>query len=330
MIKYGIVAREQFSSQATTADMRRFPLIAITLLKEFDEHLSPSDEELLHRIYTRMSGGPHNLKGTFAGRYAAIDSYVVEEIEKAFPEDRPLRIHDMAASNAITSLELFERLKHREHVRVHATDFYDAVYVVSVPGSRWKVIFDAEDRPLQFVGTRLVVPASKIQKKERLRYPINWAIQQILVAAVLPKARQILKADRAENNHRVERIELFHPKCIALARSDPRFSLGRDNLLAPQPRPYEVIRILGVVKYLPSNLVEPMFRAVSEHVVDGGLLIVATVRFAGTDTGPAETTIFQRRGESFAAVRDLYDGYPYRELILGLRLTAETGSGRQP
>lgn len=328
MIRYGIVSREQIPLAETGASLRRFPLVALTILREFDENLSVSDEKRLDLVYATIRGGPDNLKVTFAGRYKAIDSQVVEEIEKIFPDDRPLRIHDMAASNAITSFELFERLKHRDHVRVHATDYYDAVYVVSVAGSRWKVIFDAEDQPLQFVGTGMVVQATKMRKKNRLRYPVNWAIQRILFASVLPKARQILKTDG--NDESVERIELFHPKCIATARSDSRFTLGRDNLLAPAAGAYEVVRILGVVNFFGRDLIEPMFRAVCEHVVDGGLLIAATMNYVKKDPAQVPTTIFQRRGDRFAAIRDLFDGHPYRELILSLRLTGEAGSVEQP
>ena len=330
MIRYGVVSRERVPLEATTAHRRRFPLIALTILREFDENLSVSDEKLLDLVYATMRGGTHNFKLTFAGRYKAIDSQVVEEIERIFPDDRPLRIHDMAASNAITSLELFERLRHRDNVRVHASDYYDAVYVVSVGGSRWKVIVDAEHQPLQFVGTRMVIQASKIRRKERLRYPINWVIQRILFVTVLPKALRILKADAARNDDRVERIELFHPKCVATARSDPRFSLGRDNLLAPAAGFYDIIRVLGVVNFFPRDLMEPMFRAVCERVVDGGLLIVATTNYVEKDPAHVPTTVFQRRGARFAAIRDLCGSHPYRELILGLRLTAEAGSGQQP
>jgi hypothetical protein len=299
-----------------------FP-IAYTLLREFDGNLTPADEKILDLLYHKLPGGHKTVKRTAAGRYRSIDDSVVEEIAKTFPVDRLLRVHDMAASNAITSLEFFERLKHRDNMRFHATDFYDAVHAVSVPESRWKVVFDAEHRPLQFVGSRMVIPATRLKAKERLRYPVNWALQRILSATVLPKALRILQAPMAAEDSRVERIELFHPRCIAAARSDRRFTLGRDNLLKPASGSYEVIRIMGVVRFFPPEWIEPMFRAVSEHVVDGGLLVVGQRPRHYTHV---QTTIFQRRGRHFVAIRDLADGHPHRELLLGLELTGDAES----
>ncbi len=264
MIKFGIVSRDQIRAHAKELRSgRRFlPFLALTLLRDFDENLSGTDYDELDLVYSNIPGGPRLIKGTAADRYDSVDGALVEEMEKIFPADRPLRVHDMAASSAITSLDFFERLKHRNNVRFHATDYYDALYVVAVPGSRWEVVFDAEHRPLQFVGNRMVIQASRIRQRVRIRYPINWAMQRILLATLLPKASAILETDAAKDGGRVQRIQLFHPRCIAATRSDSRFTLGRDNLFEPATGCYEVVRIMGVVRFLSPDQIEPMFRAV--------------------------------------------------------------------
>ena len=79
----------------------------------------------------------------------------------------------MAASSAITSLDFFARLKQRDNVRFHATDYYDALYAVAVPGSPWETVFDAEHRPLQFIAKRMVIQASRLRQRVLIKHPIN-------------------------------------------------------------------------------------------------------------------------------------------------------------
>ena len=331
MIKFGIVSRDQIRAHAKELRSgRRFsPFLAFTLLRDFDENLSGTGYDELDLVYGNIPGGPRLIKGTAVDRYDSVDGALVEEMEKIFPADCPLRVHDMAASSAITSLDFFERLKHRNNVRFHATDYYDALYAVAVLGSRWEVVFDAEHRPLQFVGKRMVIQASGFDTTARIRYPINWAMQRILLAALLPKALAVLEADAAKdgakNGDRVQRIRLFHPRCIAATRGDSRFTLGRDDLFDPASGSYEVVRAMGVARFLPPDRIEPMFRAVSEHIVEGGLLIVGGPSIIRSRTS-VPTSIFQRRGGRFVLIRDVVDGYPHKKLLLGLDLTANAGS----
>ena len=341
MIKFGIMSRDQIRANAKKirSSRRLLRFIAFTLLRDFGENLSDTEEEFYYLLY-RIVPTAFGAKGTWENRYESFDGKFVEEIEKIFPADCPLRVHDMAASNAITSLKFFERLKHRKYVRVHATDYYDALYVVAVPGSRWEVVFDAEHRPLQFVGHRMVIDTVWSWTWVRIKYPINWLVKMILCATLLPKASRILEEDAALDGGRVERIELFHPRCIAAARSDSRFTLGRDNLFEPAAGSYEVIRVMGIAEFLPPDRKEAMFLAVSEHLVDGGLLIVSrhfgdghfvSGRFVSghvenSNAAQAPTAIFQRRGVRFVLIRDLVNGYPYKDLLLGLDLTATAGS----
>jgi hypothetical protein len=320
-LRRGIMSRDQVPTQLTGIKARySMPFVAFTLLRDFEGELSPDDELRLAFIYSAIPGGAFNMKGTLVDKYAAFDVAADEEIDKAFPAGAAVRVHDMAVSSGITSLELFDRLKHRDKFSLHATDLYDALSVVSVPGGNWQVVFDAVGAPLQFIGKRTVVQATKLVRFARRRYPLNWILQRFLLMTVLPRARRILKTEADKDGGAVSRIRLFHPKCLAASRDDPRFTLGRDDLFAPADGFYEVLRIMGVVKYLPVDRIEPMFRAITEHIVDGGLLIVASHGDTlATEPGPA--AIFQRRGGRFVMIREMVSGYPYADVILGLDLT---------
>ena len=320
MIKYGLVSRDHVRRHAKAFRSSRslLPFVAFTLFREIGDTLSEREEKLLEIIYAGIPGGGI-LKGTKRNRYSAVDSVFVEEIDKLFPADQRLRVHDMAASSAVTSLEFFERLKHRKDVALHATDFYDALYVVKVPGSGWEVVFDAAHRPIQFVGKRLVIQARPYAAAVALKYPVNWLVRKFLTATLLPKAARLLGKTGEKGGESVERIPMFHPECVAAAKKDSRFTLGRDDIFDPKTGPYEVVRVMGVVRFLPPDQAERMFRAVARSIVDGGLLILSSFEGELEDVR-SSSGVFQRCCGRFTAIRDIGEGLHYRKLLLGLDL----------
>ena len=171
MIKFGIMSRKQIRAQAKAfrSSRRLMPFIAFTLLRDFHGDISATDERFLSLLYAAIPGGAYTAKSTSADRYETVEGTLAREIENTFSADQPLRIHDMAASSAVTSLKFFNLLKHRENITLHATDYYDALYVVKVPGRRWETVFDAEGQPLQFVGKRMVIKGSRFKAATRLR-----------------------------------------------------------------------------------------------------------------------------------------------------------------
>src|SRR5260221_3579321 len=171
MLQFGIVSKNKIPT--AKFDPRRPPPIALTLLDEFPSPLSDEDEQRLSLIYRSLHGVENSRMITFPGRFRAIDDAIESEIGKAFQPGRPIHVHEMAASNAITSLDLFERLRGRfgNAGSVSASDYADSVYVVSVSG--WHVVFDVEKRPLQFIGRHFVISTVK----ERKRHPVNRLIR---------------------------------------------------------------------------------------------------------------------------------------------------------
>jgi hypothetical protein len=317
VFRYGIVSRDQIASE--TPRRLAMPGIALTLLADFREPLSDNDEAQLATIYNDLGAGPFNSKRTFPHRCRIVDEAIEIEIEKTYKRGRPIHIHEMAASNAITSLELFERLNRRfgEAVSVRATDFFDAIFVVSVPQGWWRVVFDAEGQPLQFVGKRMVISA---RQKERRRYPINRAIRKILMMTVLPKAATILSESKGTVNDSVQRIELFHPRCLAMARSDNRFSLGRENIFEPGPPVWDILRIMNLTRSMPLDRAKLALANAGGRIVDGGLLVLGDSPDDGIDLA---TTIFQRQAQRLVAIRDVAGGYEKKRAVLDMDLSSD-------
>jgi len=297
--------------------IRKSQLAATALL---DMPASPSDAEeaLIADIYDSLRGGSEHSKYTGSRRLQALD-HELAGILGGRASRQPIRIHDMAASNAITSLEMFEYLCDRHPVSVRATDYYDRLYLVVVD-DRWRVAFDADRRPVQYIGSRLMVCARRPEPGAPFA---DSVIKPALQSALLPPALAILGRWHEQPGARDDRcreMTLFHPRCVRLAATDERFSLGRDDIFAPAPDRYDVIRIANALStdFMSEARVLDGVQAVSPTLADGGLLILA--RNAEGGDGPACGTIFARRHDRLVSMADVLEGYRLKEAILQIAL----------
>jgi hypothetical protein len=103
-----------------------------------------------------------------------------------------------------------------------------------------------------------------------------------------------------------------------MARSNGRFSLGRENAFEPERTPCNILRIMNASDIFPFESTGPLLASACRHVVDGGLLILGDARTRGSEMA---TTIFQRRGRHFVAIRDIGDGYERKQAVLELVLS---------
>jgi hypothetical protein len=103
MLKTGILLREHASAHPSRS-------VALTMLDQFTGTLSESDEATLDRLYSAVRVRDAGSKRTFPHRYRDLDNEISLEIDRRFPNGSAVTFHDMAASNAVTSIELFERL----------------------------------------------------------------------------------------------------------------------------------------------------------------------------------------------------------------------------
>ena len=133
--------------------------LAATALEAMPARPSHAQEALIADIHDSLRGGSQHSRYTQRQRLAALDCRLGEILAERGAWQR-IRIHDMAASNAITSLELFDYLRDREPVLLKASDYYDRLHVVNV-GDRWRVAFDVDLKPIQYIGRRMMVCARR-------------------------------------------------------------------------------------------------------------------------------------------------------------------------
>jgi hypothetical protein len=305
MFRFGIVTREQLlAASGRTRGVQ--PAIAFPLVAAFERPLSDGDERALARVYSGIPGGP-GIKMTWRSRLGALDDLIVAEIGKRFSKERPLRIHDMAASNAITSVALFERLQDRPGLRFLASDYFDCLQVVTLPRRRWRVVFDAAGEPLQFIRGRVVLSTAG----ERKRFPVNRLMHRWVSGGTLGRARAMLVEGKAE------RIPLFHPEALALAGRDARFRLGREDIFAPTRAEHDVVRLLSLLSSyrFSAEEVRRGLLAVGPTVAEGGLFAIGRTQ---QRTDHVDGAIFAKENGRFVTVAEIGSGYEFTEMVLGL------------
>ena len=306
MFRTGIVSRSQLARLERLP--RTPPAIALTLLNEFSAETV--DERALELIYERMpaGAGTRKRKLTYPGRYRAVDESLQQVIKDAFSPQSRVRIHEVAASNAITSLEMFQKCRSRPNLSVHASDYYDALRVVEV--GNWRVVFDAVGDPVQFINGSLVISGSR---PEPNRYLINRAVRRYALHFILPKALQLLNDAPGGG----KRISLFHPRCLEMAAVEPRFTLGRDNLFAPAPRKFEVIRVMSGLENVSVEDTRHAILELSKCLTDSGLLVIG--QNTGRDSQECGTTIFRETGGRFSVATEIMSGSYLTPLVLALK-----------
>jgi hypothetical protein len=306
LFRFGYATRDELPETMPTSGVR--PALSMAMLAEFAEPLSERDSAAIDLIF-RLE----DERITYPKRHNVVDGLMAEAIKEAFPPERPVRIHEVAASSAITSLDLYETLKPlRPNVSVLATDRLVEMYVVSLPGSPWQVIFDGVKEPLQFVGRGMVISA----RRERRRYPINVGIQYVLRRTLLPKAERLLREGGESGSGNIRRISTFHPRAVALAQRDPAFTLGQADMFVALEGPFEVVRAMFAFVHWKSPEIRRALQGITAPLVDGGLLVVGERSLAGEQT----VTIFKRQGDRFVDCRDVAGGTHDKQRVLEIRL----------
>jgi hypothetical protein len=224
----------------------------------------------------------------------------------------------MAASNGVTSLELYLKLSQRRAATVYASDYYDRIWLVRPRKSRWVTIFDIDQRPLQTVGFNFVVSA---QRPEPARYVLNRLLQRYLRHRVIPVAAQLLRESISgasggdTDDPVIQTVPLFHPKCLAYANVDSHFRLIHHNIFNPDQLRYDVVRAMNIITtdHLSYSLMSQALRACFHSLEDGGILVLG--RSVDEIDGRLRATAYERIEKKLRPIWSSHGGYECPELI---------------
>lgn len=255
----------------------------------FAKLLSTPTEKVRKRILAAMPAGPFTSKTTRPDRLRDLDAAIILCAEQVLSADE-ITVHDMAASDGITSLELFDRLSERRSVRLRSSDYYDGIGVVR--RGPFLVFYDKEQAVIQVALGALALRGTRANR-----------FLARLLSPDLTKLRQ---------------VSLLHPDVVARAKADSRFTAATDTFFSPAPARYDVVRVMNALgeRNFPRPHIERAIRAIATTVADGGLLVLG--RSADELDGRAEATIFQRTEGGFVPLVDLGGGYELRDFVLTL------------
>lgn len=282
---------------------------------ELIEQLEPIEhqrfEAMMKDMYEAIPAD-QNVMNTSLGRYADAGDFTIDTIMECLGAGSDFTFHDMAVSNAITSVELYKQLAGRARVSFLATDKYTKCTVATTDSGQWRIVFNADNRALQYIGYGFVLSA----ERERRRYPVNRALKHFVERRILPPLQAELNAGSISSD-RVRTISLFHPSARALASSDSLFALGEHDITQPADFRADVVRMMGVVNAFPKNRRPLMLGRVAGSVREGGLLILGDRR-PGKSTN---MTVYRRRKDRVIPIRHRELPYTLNETVCALRLT---------
>lgn len=235
------------------------------------------------KYYGRMHGGGR-FKTTRPGRFAELDALLVAELDRRFAAGRTIRVHDMAASSGITSLELYATLKARGPASLRASDYYDAVHVLD--GRLLGFVFDADFAPLQ-----IEIGGAAISAQHGL---LRGALAPLWTSAL-------------QRRSEARRVSLFHPQAQTLAASDGGFVLARENFHMPPAGPFEVVRLANALwPSMARDEITTVLRSVVATLTGDGVLVLGRA---------GNYTLFGRGEGGFTALGGLGDAGENRELM---------------
>ncbi len=313
--KRGVVQRGEFAVFALEQERQRrgwWPF-SYRILRELEERYSPADEPLLERLYRSLAAGTGVFKITRRGRFTDFDDRLVTAARTAFPDVPELVVHDMGASSAITSLELFQRFALERNVRLVASDYFDKLTLVTLPNNRWTVTFDAQSQPIQTTGLGTVFGTQP--------YPWRYALVRLtqlwVNSSVIPAARSLLKQGPADSH---QQVSLFHPEAVAQSRSDSRFHLTRHDIFQPNPVHCDIVRAMNVItpRHFTREQTQTAICSSVHHLREGGWLILG--RSIDEEDGRLRATVYQLVDGQLTPLWIHHEGYEWPELVAELTI----------
>ena len=301
MLRFGVIRPEQFQeSPSLWHRLLHGDRISYLLLRD----ATPRLFEYISAVLQLSSGV---FRTTAPNRFANLDPWILEAMQQRWQPTDALEIHDMAASDGVTSVEWFTSIRSAFPVATMvSSDWSEALTEVSTGSG--SLIFDAQNEWIQYVKPPFVV---------RPKEP-RWMILQ----RALAREGNALAAEAKLRIPQGKRVSLVHPKALALAAQEPGFTLRRHSVFEPLDHPVHVIRTMNILNpgYFPQEQLRVGIGAVRKSLLPGGLWILGRTL---TDTNPPthRATMFERTTEGVRVVQQMHGGSEIENLALDRKST---------
>lgn len=313
MLRFGIYSLQQLYSNQLTDIFGKEKNIAIELYAQLQESGVAYAEQYEETVLGHFKFG-QIFKRTHSDRFSAFDRSILFKTQERFGQSpgNPVSIHDLAASDGRTSLELyktFSTLYQGQFVFV-ASDLLPWVNLVTSPRCRSKVITDDNGRVLQIIHPPFVFD---LGRREGKFYWVDHVIQKCLV-----KRAELLSSlfMRKSTEVQVKKIVLISKRCRELAQCNSNFTFERHDIFEPTKEQFCVVRAMNILnpRYFNSEQTARILGAVFSSMRLGGLFATGSNEGQGSEVQGA---IYSKEAEGFRLLVRASSGSAVDALIEG-------------
>ena len=270
MLKTGIYHLSQIERDTQLNDFFGVPKkVSITLYEQALSH--PRSDELMERILLYFADERGAYKRTYAKRFETFDRKVLKVLTKEFDVKTRLLIHDVAVSDARTSVDFFQKVSRIYSSIYYVASDYDPKICVIEQG-KLKVTLSSGGKILEIVWPPFVF--NTIKRESYLHYPINHLIRWI----VLRLKVQSLMRDFRSGKVKAKEVLLFSPQALKLAKTDRRFRLDKHDLRQSFESRHHIIRAMNILNpdYFSKEDIRKIVKNIHYGLKTNGILIVGS------------------------------------------------------
>src|ERR1017187_2428380 len=273
----------------------------------------------------RLSSGI--FRTTYRSRFCDLDAVTQRVLERTYPADQALELHDLAASDGLLSIHWAERV-YAAFPRARMTASDVTLYLIeAVSKSGETYILEPDGRPIQYTRPPFVV---SIDVPESVAYPVNalarsWGrqrLQDLRLCSTEVRWNGVPDEQVARcGGWTFRQIPLAHPAALSHARNG-RFRLVHADAFSPSQSKYDVVRVMNLYQptVFSSVKIHEGLRVTLDSLTDGGILIVGrTIEREGQRN---DVSIFQKTGGRVRVMERLGKGFEFEHSVIALQSDA--------
>jgi len=316
MYKLGIWRGEKMTrTRALLGKTRQF---SYCLLKT-GVHATPVDIARFETVIRTVQLSSGICRTTYSERFGDLDPLVQTVLKRIFPVDRPLIIHDLAASDCLLSMLWAKRIfEYFPAARMTASDVV-LYFTEAVWKSGEAYILEPDGTPVQYTRAPFVVP---LHVREHAAYIVNtlvrtWARRhtrevQSCASSVhwdgVPDYRVVNIGPWS-----LRQIPLVHPTALSFAQNG-RFRVAHIDAFSELPLKCDVIRAMNLYQpyALPIEQIRRGIHVALDALRDGGVFVAGRTLEKAAQRN--DVTVFQKTRGRADVVERLGKGFEFEGL----------------
>lgn len=287
MIKIAIKNSHILKNLLNTPIIRHF-----FILKIQDNLDAVKNDQVIEKLFTDIYVENKTSKKTSKGRFADLDEITSELLNK----EKFFKVHDLAVSSGITSIDLFEKLKEKDiDFSLFVSDKYSKMFIKKGHTQRY---FDVENN-LTFGYWGCFFAADK-----NIFFPLTVLLFHIM--------------KRIPNNCNYDNeILFFHTKLLKMLHSKRVNYIDFDVFTTTISTKFNFVRCMNLLNlgYFNEQTICKALVNLSNAIDNKGILLIGRTNSNGVNNA----SFFKKEQDRFILLKDVNGGSEIKRLILSIR-----------